>query len=88
LNAGLDVAYVMTGFFLIEKGKNSANNADRLKGFGYSLILQGGFLFAFDLIMYFTHSHNADLMLYPVIDGIYSDNLGIGLTLNFNGNFL
>jgi hypothetical protein len=49
-NAGLDVGYVMTGFFLRERAKSSPR-ADMLRGIGTSLILQGAFLFAFDVVL-------------------------------------
>jgi hypothetical protein len=48
-NTGLDVAYVAGGFWMIEKSKTTDKNPERWKGFGKSLILQGAFLFAFDL---------------------------------------
>lgn len=55
VNTGLDVAYVMTGVYLLEKSKNSADSQDMLKGYGQSVILQGGFLLLFDGIMYGVH---------------------------------
>jgi hypothetical protein len=50
-NTGLDVAYVMTGLYLRERSGNVKKHAQRLKGYGNSLLLQGGFLFAFDLVL-------------------------------------
>ena len=55
VNTGLDAAYVMTGVYLLEKSKNSADSQDMLKGYGQSVILQGGFLLLFDGIMYGVH---------------------------------
>lgn len=55
INSGLDVAYVMTGVYLLEKSKNSTDQEERLKGYGQSVILQGGFLLLFDGIMYGVH---------------------------------
>ncbi len=55
INTGLDAAYVMTGVYLLEKSKNSVDNQDMLKGYGQSVILQGGFLLLFDGIMYGVH---------------------------------
>ncbi len=49
-NAGLDLAYMATGVYLIERSKNDLDNQDRWKGFGQSLLLQGGFLFVFDIV--------------------------------------
>lgn len=51
-NAGLDVGYMATGLYLMEKDKSATENNGRLKGFGKSLIMQGAFLFVFDLGMY------------------------------------
>lgn len=51
-NAGLDVGYMVGGAWLIERSRNTAKNPERLSGFGKSVILQGGFLFAFDLVQY------------------------------------
>lgn len=53
INAGLDILYIATGSFLLRKGLNEKRS--RFIGYGRSVILQGGFLFLFDLILYFTH---------------------------------
>ena len=55
VNTGLDVAYLMTGVYLLEKSKNSTDSQEKLKGYGQSVILQGGFLLLFDGIMYGVH---------------------------------
>jgi hypothetical protein len=80
LNAGLDVAYIMTGFFLKEKSKNSTKK-DILKGYGNSLLLQGGFLLLFDVVLYFIHQINANILLYPNLENILSGGFGIGTNL-------
>jgi D-alanyl-lipoteichoic acid acyltransferase DltB (MBOAT superfamily) len=51
LNTGLDLAYIGAGLYLKERSKNITKHKHRFKGYGNSLILQGGFLFFFDLIM-------------------------------------
>ncbi|WP_020403391.1 DUF6992 family protein [Gracilimonas tropica] len=53
-NAGLDIGYMATGAWLWDRGIRK--DSQRLKGYGKSLILQGGFLFAFDLVLYLIHS--------------------------------
>ncbi|MBN2738504.1 MAG: hypothetical protein JXR70_16100 [Spirochaetales bacterium] len=59
LNTGLDVAYIVTGFLLMEiSNRSSLSNPGQLKGFGQGLILQGGFLIVFDLVMYFIHANH------------------------------
>ena len=57
LNTGLDVAYIMTGFLLMEIGKRTKNQ-EQMNGFGWSLILQGGFLMIFDLVLFFIHNNH------------------------------
>lgn len=52
-NAGLDVLYVLAGRWLARRATGpGAGNPVRLDGFGRSLRLQGGFLFAFDVAMW------------------------------------
>ncbi|WP_296621341.1 hypothetical protein [Marivirga sp.] len=55
-NAGLDLAYIASGFYLMERAKNTTNKPERLKGYGKSVILQGSFLFVFDIILHTIHS--------------------------------
>ena len=52
INAGLDVLYVGTGFLLRHLSANNMKRADLMMGYGNSVILQGGFLFLFDGVMY------------------------------------
>jgi hypothetical protein len=60
-NAGLDVGYMALGAFLWERGLRKESN--RLTGYGQSLILQGGFLFTFDTVLYFLNrSESSKLM--------------------------
>ncbi len=55
VNAGLDVAYVTGGFYLMERAKSRLENSEKNDGYGRSLILQGGFLLLFDGVMYAVH---------------------------------
>lgn len=82
LNAGLDVAYMVTGLYLKERAKSSASG-DRLRGYGNSLLLQGGFLLAFDTALYFIHQHNASLRLTPYLGTLAEGTLGITMTVHF-----
>ncbi|WP_210521294.1 DUF6992 family protein [Hymenobacter terricola] len=53
LNAGLDVAYIMTGFYLRTLAAvPGATTPARLLGFGQALWVQGGFLLVFDAVMW------------------------------------
>jgi hypothetical protein len=67
LNTGLDVAYIAIAFLLIERAKRILKWRHLLRGYGFSLIVQGGFLLIFDLIMFFVHKSHATQYLYPII---------------------
>ncbi len=49
LNIGLDCAYMALGWGMIQRSLHLQKNPLRLRGFGKSLLIQGGFLFLFDL---------------------------------------
>lgn len=81
-NAGLDIGYMAGGLYLIERSKHSGKNPEQLKGFGRSIILQGAFLFAFDLANHIIHSqHNS--ALEPLLSSIYFSGSAAGLVLQF-----
>ena len=53
LNAGLDAAYIMTGYYLRAQAQVPGQPLPaRLLGFGHSLWVQGGFLLVFDVVMW------------------------------------
>jgi hypothetical protein len=60
-NFGLDLAYIATGFFLREKGNNTTNlkSKDQLRGYGTSIVVQGGFLLIMDAIVLSLHHKNS-----------------------------
>ena len=76
-NLGLDVAYVASGALLWERG--DSGNKPVLSGVGQSMIGQGAFLFAFDLIYYLTTA-NDSVHLYSAING---DGFRVGLATHF-----
>ncbi|HEX8425900.1 DUF6992 family protein [Hymenobacter sp.] len=69
LNAGLDAAYVATGFYLKKRARSRSTQRqqDRLTGYGRSLLLQGSFLLAFDGIMFSAHHAHGKNSLYPLL---------------------
>ncbi len=70
-NAGLDVGYMAFGGYLWERGRN--DESQRLVGYGQSLILQGAFLMAFDLTLFYLNHRLVDdfsMQLVPSVDGI------------------
>lgn len=60
-NFGLDLAYIATGLYLREKGTNSSNqkSRDQLRGYGTSIIIQGGFLLIMDGVIISLHQKNS-----------------------------
>ncbi len=79
VNAGLDVAYVVGGAYLRERARpglanNHPDKADQLRGYGKSVMVQGGFLLAFDLANYFIFKNRGDkqekLLLSATPDGL------------------
>ncbi len=81
-NAGLDVGYMMGGLYLMERSKRTENNPERLKGFGKSIILQGAFLFLFDLGAHIWQAQgNSDLR--PILEGLSFTGDSVGLVWRF-----
>lgn len=60
INAGLDVLYMAGGYFMTRLALKKEKNRDLLKGYGNSVMLQGAFLFVFDLIMYGIQQHHGN----------------------------
>lgn len=83
LNVGLDVAYVTSGFLLKEMSKNNPDNYHRYRGFGNSLLLQGGFLFAFDIIQFVIHQQHRKKGGQNLSSGLSLSKQGVGLCYNF-----
>lgn len=58
INAGLDLIYIGSGYYLKYRSAQKERNKDLLSGYGKSIMLQGGFLLVFDLVMYLAqHRH-------------------------------
>ena len=81
-NAGLDVGYIASGFFLIEKSKNVEENAELWEGFGKSIVLQGGFLFLFDLGFHAVLA-SKNKKLKAIMANVGMTGNGIGLNMRF-----
>lgn len=84
INSGLDIAYISGGFLLRSAAKHNADKQDQFNGFGNSLLLQGGFLFLFDLTAYFIHNKHRKKSLNPLIKNISLSGNGLGLTFQLN----
>ncbi len=77
INAGLDVLYMTTGYLLLNNGLK--NDRSRFIGYGRSIMMQGGFLFLFDMILYFTHSPYTK-SLYQITERINITTTGLSIT--------
>jgi hypothetical protein len=88
-NAGLDVGYVMAGLYLQERSKNATAQADRLRGFGRSVVMQGAFLLVFDLGAWYYH-HRLEQRLQPFFQnitiGAIPDGVGATWRVPIRGN--
>lgn len=57
LNTGLDLGYMGLGLWMQERGqRTTGEDGARLRGFGNAILVQGAFLFAYDLVAYVAHS--------------------------------
>ena len=54
INAGLDVIYYCGGLLMVKTSENQ-KNPDKFRGYGNSIMLQGGFLFIYDAVLYWVH---------------------------------
>lgn len=52
INAGLDILYMGTALTMKKISEKKHKSKSILNGYGNSILLQGGFLFVFDLVMY------------------------------------
>ncbi len=56
VNAGLDVLYIAAGSAMWCAAESAGSQQSRVEGYGRSIVLQGAFLFAFDLSMLLAHA--------------------------------
>lgn len=81
-NTGLDAAYMMGGLYLMERAKTNPDQHDRLKGFGQSVLLQGGFLFTFDLINYLA-LRNSHKKAAEILKNVQFTGQSVGVVVEF-----
>lgn len=78
INTGVDLGYMGLGLWMQERGlRTTGEDGARLRGFGNAILVQGAFLFAYDLVAYMAHS----LHWTRKRDGLYRQ-------LQFNGTSL
>lgn len=79
-NAGLDVGYMLGGLYMMERSKR--DGSQRLKGFGRSVVMQGAFLFVFDLGFFLVQNQQGK-PIYNLLSHVQLTEAGLGFALNF-----
>ncbi len=82
-NTALDLFYVTGGFYLKQRALTDVENYHRYRGWGNSLVMQGGFLFLFDMAAVIVHNRHRKNKLDGFLENIELSNSGIGLTYKF-----
>lgn len=77
-NTGLDLAYITAGFYLKQRALTDLTNYHRFRGYGNSLIMQGGFLFLFDLTAVILHNRHRKQKLSPFLNRLSFNQNGPG----------
>jgi hypothetical protein len=77
-NTALDLTYMSAGLILRSEANSNLEKEAQFKGFGNSLLLQGGFLFLFDLTAYLIHHQHQKRVLYPIFDRLVPSTSGLG----------
>jgi hypothetical protein len=78
VNTAFDFVYVTSGVVMRERAKWDAANADRLRGWGNSFIIQGAFLCVFDFTMTMIHNKHRKNKFESMIN-ISATPYGMGL---------
>jgi len=86
INSGLDIAYMSGGLLLRSEARFNPERRDQWNGYGNSLVMQGGFLFIFDLTAYILHKRHYNKKLNGLLDQIELSQSGIGLQWNIPSN--
>ena len=84
-NSGLDVGYMAFGLYLRERSfRELGDRRDRFNGWGNSLILQGGFLFVFDVVMSVVHQRHGNRGVMKLLERVQPASSGIGLSISLD----
>lgn len=82
INSGLDIGYMAGGLLLRSAAKTNVSKHDQFNGYGNSLLMQGGFLFVFDLTAYMIHNHHSKKSLDKLLNSVEMSSTGLGLQWN------
>jgi hypothetical protein len=86
INSGLDITYMAGGLLLKSSAKTNVSKQHQFNGYGNSLLLQGGFLFLFDLTAYIIHNNHSKKSLDKLMNSVQISTSGIGIQWNLNPN--
>jgi hypothetical protein len=86
INTGLDLAYLSAGLLLRSNAKINLTKRDQFNGYGNSLLMQGGFLFLFDLTAYLLHNQHAKKSLNKMMNTFDISSSGLGIKWNIGAN--
>lgn len=82
-NLALNFTYMTAGGYLIERSRRGGERVEQFKGYGQSLILQGGFLLLFDTTQYLLHHYSNHAALKELLSQVSLGPAGVGLNLSF-----
>jgi len=82
INTGLDIGYIAGGLLLRSAVKTNSDKQHQFNGSGNSLLLQGCFLFVFDLLAYSIHNRHSKKSLDKILNTIELSSKGVGLKWN------
>ena len=82
INTGLDVVYMGSGLLLRNMAEKNVDKQTQFNGYGNSLLMQGGFLFLFDLTAYAIHKCHAKLGMPQASMSMRITSNGLGVNWN------
>lgn len=78
-NCALNFTYMTAGAWMIERSKTTLSRPERLKGYGRSLVLQGGFLLLFDSWQYLAHHRMANPRIEEILKHVTFTGNGLSI---------
>jgi hypothetical protein len=82
INSGLDIGYMAGGLLMRSEAKTNISKQDQFNGYGNSMLMQGGFLFVFDLTAYIIHNRHSKKSLDKLMNSVEMSSSGLGLQWN------
>ena len=67
------------GLLLRSAAKTNSTKHDQFNGYGNSLLMQGGFLFVFDLTAYMIHNRHSKKSLDKLMNSVEMSSTGLGI---------